>query len=82
MAKNLQMQGFRATLDLRNEKIGFKIRGHALQRVPYQLVVGDREVEDETVAVRTRSGEDLGSMPLDQFCQRLHADIERRGRTA
>jgi threonyl-tRNA synthetase len=75
IAESLKKQGFRADLDLRNETIGLKIREHAIQRVPYQLVVGAREVEDNTVAVRTRNGEDLGSMPIDTFVQRLNEDI-------
>jgi threonyl-tRNA synthetase len=66
-------------LDLRNEKIGYKIRQHTLARVPYLLVVGDREVEKGSVAVRTREGEDLGSMALEDFAERLAADVERRG---
>jgi threonyl-tRNA synthetase len=66
---------------LRNEKIGFKIRQHTLGKVPYLLVVGDREVENDTVAVRTRSGEDLGSMPVEDFAQHLAEDVGRRGRT-
>ena len=66
VTKSLQNKGFRVNCDLRNEKIGFKIRGHSMQRVPYILVVGDKEKESRTVAVRTRDGEDLGSMPLDQ----------------
>ena len=57
----LKNQGIRVEADLRNEKIGFKIREHTLQRVPYLLVVGDREAESKTVAVRTRSGKDLGT---------------------
>ncbi len=65
VAKNLSNKGFRVETDLRNEKIGFKIREHTLQRVPYLLVIGDREMENDSVAVRTRSGEDLGSMPVD-----------------
>ncbi len=65
VAKNLSNKGFRVETDLRNEKIGFKIREHTLQRVPYLLVIGDREMESGSVAVRTRSGEDLGSMPVD-----------------
>ncbi len=72
--------GFRAKSDLRNEKIGFKIREHTLQRIPYQLVVGDKEVENDTVAVRTRSGKDLGSMTLSQFIEGLATDIASRGR--
>ncbi len=73
--------GFRAKSDLRNEKIGFKIREHTLQRIPYLLVVGDKEVENDTVAVRTRSGKDLGSMTLSQFTEGLSTDIASRGRT-
>ncbi|MCB1903221.1 MAG: threonine--tRNA ligase, partial [Gammaproteobacteria bacterium] len=69
---------FRVDLDLRNEKIGFKIREHTLSRVPYLLVLGDREVENGTVAVRTRSGEDLGSMSIDEFSQTLTAGVARR----
>ena len=72
-------QGVRASLDLRNEKIGFKIREHTLQRVPYLIVVGDREAQNNEVAVRTRSGKDLGSMPLEQLVQRLTAEIAGRG---
>ncbi len=72
--------GFRAKSDLRNEKIGFKIREHTLQRIPYLLVVGDKEVENDTVAVRTRSGKDLGSMTLSQFTEGLATDIASRGR--
>jgi threonyl-tRNA synthetase len=68
--------------DLRNEKIGYKIREHTLQRVPYLLVVGDREVASETVAVRTRGGEDLGSMSFQALAQRVAADIARHGRSA
>ena len=67
-------QGFRVTADLRNEKIGYKIREHTLQRVPYLLVIGDREKENGAVAVRTRSGEDLGSMSLQAFIERLQAE--------
>jgi len=67
-------KGFRVESDLRNEKIGYKIREHSLQRIPYQLVVGDREKEQGLVAVRTRAGEDLGSMPLDAFIGRLAAE--------
>ncbi|MBS0456752.1 MAG: threonine--tRNA ligase [Proteobacteria bacterium] len=70
----LENQGFRVAADLRNEKIGYKIREHTLQRIPYLLVVGDREKETGAVAVRTRSGEDLGTMPLSDFIARLHAE--------
>jgi len=79
IAESLENQGFRVHLDLRNEKIGFKIRHHTLSRVPYLLVIGDREVEEGTVAVRTRGGEDLGSMPVDSFIQHLESDVARRG---
>ena len=72
--KTLVDQGLRVESDLRNEKIGYKIREHTLARVPYLLVVGDREKEQGAVAVRTRSGEDLGSMPLADFTARLHAE--------
>jgi len=72
--KSLMNQGLRVAADLRNEKIGFKIREHTLQRVPYLLVVGDREKENGLVAVRTRSGEDLGSMTLADFVARLAHD--------
>jgi len=81
VVETLANQGFRVDSDLRNEKIGFKIREHTLDKVPYLLVVGDREVQDGTVAVRTRSGEDLGSMPVEAFAQHLAEDVGRRGRT-
>jgi threonyl-tRNA synthetase len=78
--KVMKEKGFRVRADLRNEKISFKIREHTLQRVPYLLVVGDREMTEQTVAVRTRSGNDLGSMALTAFQERLAADIARSGR--
>ena len=81
IAESLKKQGFRAGHDLRNETIGLKIREHAIQRVPYQLVVGAREVENNTVAVRTRNGESLGSMSIDAFVQRLEEDIACLGRS-
>nr|CAA6801878.1 MAG: Threonyl-tRNA synthetase (EC [uncultured Thiotrichaceae bacterium] len=77
--KQLRGAGIRATADLRNEKIGFKIREHTMQRTPYLLVVGDREMETESVAVRTRSGQDLGVMPLAELQQRLTNEIANRG---
>ncbi|TNC91327.1 MAG: threonine--tRNA ligase, partial [Thalassolituus sp.] len=80
LAKNLKSEGFRAAADLRNEKIGFKIREHTLQKVPYLLVVGDKEKETNTVAVRTRKGEDLGTMSLEAFKQLLNEGISQRGR--
>jgi threonyl-tRNA synthetase len=78
--ETLQNKGFRAKSDLRNEKIGFKIREHTIQKIPYLLVVGDKEVENGTVAVRTRTGEDLGTMSLEAFADHLAADVQRRGR--
>ncbi|HKM37410.1 MAG TPA: threonine--tRNA ligase [Thiopseudomonas sp.] len=78
--KKLLESEFRVTSDLRNEKIGFKIREHTLLKVPYLLVIGDREVETQTIAVRTRSGEDLGSMTVEQFSELLDAAVSRRGR--
>jgi threonyl-tRNA synthetase len=72
--KALANQGFRIESDLRNEKIGYKIREHTLQRVPFLLVAGDREREQGTIAVRTRGGEDLGSMSIDQFAQKLRGE--------
>jgi len=79
--KTLQKHGLRVTADLRNEKIGFKIREHTLQKVPYMLVVGDREVENSTVAVRTRSGEDLGSLTNDELVAKLTEEVACRGRS-
>jgi threonyl-tRNA synthetase len=76
--ENLTKQGFRVSADLRNEKISYKIREHSLQKLPYQLVVGDKELQAGTVAVRTRSGEDLGAMPLDDFAARLRNEASAR----
>ena len=76
----LKSQGFRVNSDLRNEKIGFKIRQHTLQRVPYLLVAGDREVETNTLSVRTRSGKDLGSLSIEDFAAHLRAGIAQKGR--
>ena len=70
----LVAQGFRVEADLRNEKIGYKIREHTLAKVPYLLVVGDRERDAGAVAVRTRAGEDLGSMPVASFVERLQSE--------
>ena len=81
IAETLANQGFRVDPDLRNEKIGFKIRQHTMDKVPYLLVVGDREVENGTVAVRARSGDDLGSMSVEDFAKHLAEDVGRRGRT-
>ena len=68
----LKNQGIRTISDLRNEKVGFKIREHTLQRVPYMIVVGDREVEEERISVRSLGGEDLGSITVDEFVGRVH----------
>ncbi len=78
-AKYLNSRGFRANSDLRNEKIGFKIRQHTLQRVPFLLVVGDREVETGTLSVRTRAGKEIGSLSLEEFADRLTTDIAKKG---
>lgn len=74
IAKALEKQGFRVDLDLRNEKIGYKIREHSLQKLPYQIIVGDKEKADGLVAVRAR-GEDLGQLTLDAFIARLKAEM-------
>ncbi|MCE2570386.1 threonine--tRNA ligase [Motilimonas eburnea] len=74
----LQKSGIRANADLRNEKIGFKIREHTLKRVPYMLVIGDKEVEAGEVAVRTRKGEDLGKFKLDDIVNKLSQEIQNR----
>jgi len=75
LEKRLNSNGFRAKLDLRNEKIGFKIREHTLQRVPYMIVIGDKEVENQQVAVRTRTGEDLGVMSISDFEDLLQKEV-------
>jgi len=75
IAKKLQESGIRVKPDLRNEKIGFKIREHTLKRVPYMLVVGDKEMEAGEVAVRTRKGDDLGKMSIDEFLVKVGQDI-------
>ncbi len=79
VAETLQNQGVRASSDLRNEKIGLKIREHTLQRIPFLLIVGEREMGDGTVAVRTRVGEDLGVMPVKAFVTRLREEAVQRG---
>jgi threonyl-tRNA synthetase len=80
VTQTMQNEGFRVNSDLRNEKIGFKIRGHSMQRVPYLLVVGDKEIENGTVAVRTRDGEDLGSMTIEEVISLFQGDTEKRSR--
>jgi threonyl-tRNA synthetase len=81
VSENLKNQGFRVESDLRNEKVGFKIREHTLQRVPYLLVAGDREVDANSLAVRTRNGKDLGTMSLETIAAGLSREIASRGRS-
>ena len=81
VADALKKQGFRVETDLRNEKIGFKIRSHTLQRVPYMLVLGDREAEQNLLAVRTRNGEDLGVMSLEDLIAKVDQEIAQKGIT-
>ncbi len=78
IVQKLNKLGIRAAADLRNEKIGFKIREHTLKRIPYLLVVGDKEVEQQEVAVRTRTGEDLGKFSVDDFIAKLSEEIKNR----
>ncbi|MEE2735912.1 MAG: threonine--tRNA ligase [Pseudomonadota bacterium] len=82
VAAMLTQKSFRVESDLRNEKVGFKIREHTLQKIPYLLIVGDREKETETVAVRARNGTDLGTMPIEKFTDILQSEVEKRGRIA
>ena len=77
--KILKKQGFRVETDLRNEKIGLKIREHTLQRIPYLLVAGEREAQTDSVAVRTRAGRDLGVMPIGEFARLLAEQVDMRG---
>jgi threonyl-tRNA synthetase len=79
-AKTLRNQGLRVESDLRNEKVGYKIREHSMQRIPYLLIIGEREMESGSVSVRARGGEDLGSMTLDAFAARLAEEAGRLGR--
>ena len=76
----MKNQRFRVEVDLRNETIGLKIRDHAMQRVPYQIILGAREKDENMVAVRTRDGEDLGVMTLEKFIERLNDDVSRFSR--
>ena len=78
VVQKLNKLGIRAAADLRNEKIGFKIREHTLKRIPYLLVVGDKEVEQQEVAVRTRTGEDLGKFKVDDFITKITNEIKTR----
>jgi threonyl-tRNA synthetase len=76
--KALEQQGIRVKIDLRNEKIGFKIREHSMQRVPYLVIVGDKELEEQRITVRTQKGEDLGSLTISEFTERLAQEIADR----
>ena len=76
--RELEQQGIRVKIDLRNEKIGFKIREHSMQRVPYLVIIGDKELEDQTITVRTQKGEDLGSLAISEFTERLKQEIADR----
>ena len=78
IVKSLQKQGLRAQADLRNEKITYKIRQHSMQKLPYILVVGDKEKANGSVAVRARGNQDLGVMPLQDFLDRISADITNK----
>ena len=78
VVKTLQKQGLRAAADLRNEKITYKIREHSMQKVPYILVVGDKEKANGAVAVRARGNQDLGVMPLGDFLAKVAGDIVRK----
>jgi threonyl-tRNA synthetase len=78
VVKKLKESGFRAKSDLRNEKIGFKIREHTLRRIPYMLVVGDKEMESGQVSVRTRRGDDLGTMSIEDFTKHLAGDVKSK----
>jgi threonyl-tRNA synthetase len=80
ITESLKNKGFRVESDLRNEKVGFKIREHTLRRVPYLLVAGDKEVAANLLSVRTRSGKDLGTMVPETFAERLRVELESRGR--
>ncbi len=81
ITEKLQQLGYRAILDLRNEKIGFKIREHTLQKVPYLVVIGDKEVANNEVSVRSQSGQDLGVMTIELFCDMLRQKIDMKSRT-
>ena len=75
VAQSLRAAGLRVQLDLRNEKITYKIREHSLQKLPYQLIIGDKEMAAGLVAVRTRQGEDLGQMSVEALLQRLTTEL-------
>ncbi|MFK8016815.1 MAG: threonine--tRNA ligase [Gammaproteobacteria bacterium] len=79
IVRTLKKQGFRVESDLRNEKINFKIREHTIARVPYLLVIGDREMENRSVALRSRSGENLGTLSLDELAERFTSEVAHQG---
>jgi threonyl-tRNA synthetase len=76
--RELEQQGIRVKIDLRNEKIGFKIREHSMQRIPYLVIIGDKELEDQNITVRMQKGEDLGSLSISEFTERLKQEIADR----
>ncbi|MDO9106093.1 MAG: threonine--tRNA ligase [Methylovulum sp.] len=78
LMRGLEKQGVRVKIDLRNEKIGFKIREHSMQRVPYLVILGDKELEEKVITVRTQKGDDLGSLSIDEFTERLTKEIGDR----
>jgi threonyl-tRNA synthetase len=82
VTERLKIRGLRVISDLRNEKIGLKIREHTLQRVPYLLITGDREAKENTLAVRARNGQDLGTPTVEDVAERLKAEIAHYGRTS
>ena len=77
MANKLRRAGFRVAVDLRNEKITYKIREHSMQRLPYQLILGEKEKAAGMVAVRTRQGEDLGQITVEALIERLDSELPR-----
>ncbi len=78
LCQQLKNLGYRVKIDLRNEKIGFKIREHSMQRVPYLLIIGDKELENQTIAVRSQKGEDLGGLSMTDLIAKLNQEIEDR----
>ena len=80
MARLLDEQGFRVETDLRNEKIGYKIREAQTQKIPYMIIVGDKEAENGTISVRTRAGGDEGSMQVEDFIAKLREEVSTRAR--
>jgi threonyl-tRNA synthetase len=80
IAAQLRKSGFRVHADLRNEKITYKIREHSVQKLPYILVVGDKERDSNTVAVRARGNVDLGTMPVDALVDRLRSEVESKAK--